>query len=293
MCAVRRLLPAVLVTLCVGNSLAADDSLEVTAQQYFADMYERFEKTVASKYATGTDRAALNQHFVWVMKRFPTMHSFVKTNSKGTVINKVSFGSVPDKVYEDVPNGAWYSHIALNHKAREKVWFDKESGRYYLVWSRPVEAGPNKKFVGVLAVKIDLWDTFHKFGKTTEMPFLAFINGKALYAHDWKRYKDYIARTFEIPGVRKASMRYVTPEMAEANTEAADSDEDDQPVVDPADVADGASGEAAVEEKKGGCGGPVALVIILLLIAIAEGGFIGFLLYRRKQDDLMRSIDHG
>ncbi|MBD3239021.1 MAG: hypothetical protein GF331_00440, partial [Chitinivibrionales bacterium] len=124
----RCLLAAVFVAVTATGSFAEADSLHLRAEQYFARMMARFEKTANSKYAKGTNRRSLDQHFVWVMRRYPTVHAFVKTNSKGKLINKVMFGRVPKSVVEDIPDDTWYSHINNSQKAREKVWFDRESG---------------------------------------------------------------------------------------------------------------------------------------------------------------------
>jgi hypothetical protein len=198
------------------------------------------------------------------------------------------FGKVPRKVVEEIPDDVWYSHLKKNQEARDKVWFDRESGRYYLVWSRPVEKGADKTFVGMVAVKIDLWDTFHRFSKQTQLPFLAFVNGEALYSHDWKRQKQYSSGAFAIPGVRKASLRWVGTESSVAAVEDA-GPADDNELAEDAEVDSTAGGDA-----RGSRGGALGVILVILLVLIAAGGGVfGYLAYRRKQEDLLRSIDQA
>ncbi len=280
MSALRYALPLALLMLSAHSGIAQTDSLPARAEKYFATLMARFEKTAQGKFARGTDRAALDRHLVWVMGQFPTMHSFVKTNSKGKVINRVSFGKVPKRVVADIPDDTWYSFLKRNQGARESIWFDRESGRYYLVWSRPVELGADKTFAGVLAVKIDLWDTFHKFAKTTGEPWLAFVNGKALYSRDWKRTKEYSSGQFAIPGVKTATIRYAgrggEAEVAEVGL--ADSSEQ-------ADVV-----AIEEEERPRGKGAGAFLIVLLLMVAVGSG-VTAYLWYRRKQADMLKAID--
>lgn len=280
---VRRCLLALAVLAATAvPSFAQADSLHARAEDYFARLYKRFEKTVDSKYAKGTNRRSLDQHFVWVMRRFPTMHAFVKTNSKGKLINKVMFGRVPKSVVEDIPDDTWYSHLKTNQKERKKIWFDRESGRYYLVWSKPVEKGPNNAFVGVVAVKIDLWDTFHRFAKSTHLPFLAFVNGTALYAHDWERSQEYTAAAFDIPGARKASLRWVGTEAAVASAEDIIPEDEDE-LAEDAEIDTAEAAVAATGKKPTGT--PWLAIIVSLVVGFAGGGVSGYLFHKKKQQD--------
>ncbi len=287
MCVRLCLLALVAMSVTAAPGFAQGDSLHTRAEKYFARLMKRFDKTVDSKYAKGTNRSSLDQHFVWVMRRYPTMHAFVKTNSKGKLINKVMFGRVPKSVVEDIPDNTWYSHLKKNQKERKKIWFDRESGRYYLVWSKPVLKGSRDAFVGVVAVKIDLWDTFHKFSKTTDLPFLAFVNGTALYSHDWERPDEYTAAAFDIPGARTASLRWVGTETA-AVTAAETVAEDDVELAEDAEV-DSATvyAEASGGDEKGG---GWILPVVLLVLGFAGGGVSGYLFQKRKQDEAAEAM---
>ncbi|HEX7511011.1 MAG TPA: hypothetical protein VF335_06905, partial [Chitinivibrionales bacterium] len=87
----------------------------------------------------------------------------------------------------------------------------EETGRYYLLWAAPV-IGKDKKgkdiVDGAVALKIDLWDCFHKYANNTETPFLVRMGKLHLYSNKWKDSIAYKEDALSIAGVKKISVRY-------------------------------------------------------------------------------------
>jgi hypothetical protein len=87
----------------------------------------------------------------------------------------------------------------------------EETGRYYLVWAAPVieKDKKDKEIVeGAVALKIDLWDCFHKFANTSETPFLVRMDKLGLYSNKWKDGVKFKEDALSVAGIKKISVRY-------------------------------------------------------------------------------------
>jgi hypothetical protein len=167
--------------------------------------------------------------------------------------------SEPDKKKKDLSDEAWFKQVKTTleeYTGRVKL---EETGRYYLLWVKPIVSpgpGGKDKFLGSVAVRIDLWDCFQKYSKTAPEPMLVRMGHLYLYSHDWSDTIPYGERQIEVPGVKKLFVR--TPDSAPAPD-----------TVSKPTVVSAAPAAKAQPPKKGGNGGLIAFLIVVIVLESA------------------------
>jgi hypothetical protein len=169
--------------------------------QYFQALQKDFEKIAANHACKKPQTSAVNRLFVSTLKKHHTFYSLVRVSAKGVLVNEVDHGEAPKKVHKKINKPDWYVSAANN---REYYGWVEEDGKFLLLWARAISLS-KKRFGGVVAVKIDLWDCFHLLtGRTTD-PFIIRVNGKGLYYHRLKEDAIVKEEPLVIPGVARAS----------------------------------------------------------------------------------------
>jgi hypothetical protein len=188
---------------------ARADELDEKCDAYFSKMFENFSAISKSTVVKKTRLTAIDRHFVNVLKRNQTFQSLIRTNSKGIIISEVTRGKTPGRNYRNIARQPWFLYIVRNTRAYHG--FFEEGGRYYLFWAEPViittSSGKNK-FNGAVAVKIDLWDSFHFLAKSVDQPFIVRMNGKSLYSNRWRQEFVPVEKKLDIPGIDRISIFY-------------------------------------------------------------------------------------
>jgi hypothetical protein len=253
---------------------------------------ERFDRTAGAKIMKRKHRGKVDRHFIWVLRQFSTIHEFVRTDAEDRVVNEVIRGAIPKRVRKPIDPDKWYGFLKKRKDPRESIWFDKENGRYYLVWSRPVEIGKEKRYGGSVAVLIDLWNSFHRFSKRIKEPFLIIINGKILYSHEWKLDKASIIESFEVPGVKKAAIRFRRAPVVAAEPEVPAAAVVEPAAEEPAETAGEAADEVTeedTEEPEGSCGKGLLVFLIIMAFVIVVGRLL-YRKYQKKLNEILRNI---
>jgi len=219
----------------------AGPSIKEDIEQYFTDQWQAFDKIAASSSIKKTSLSQVDRYFVASLKRNQTFYTFIKTNSKGVLINEVIRGEKPIRKFRDVGTQKWYYYVSRKYKDYQGFLRD-ENGRYYLFWAKPVlkmTRSGVKKYIGATAVKVDLWDCFHKFASDVDEPFLIRLGRKSLYSNKWKKGTEFEEKNLDIPGVKRVSVRYIKSTFQEMPT--------DRPAI--AAVQDTGTKEISPEEK--------------------------------------------
>lgn len=194
------LIVVVILTSFFYSSVYAD-SLQVEFEQYFSTLSESFNTIASSRVLRKTRLYSMDRFFVASLKRHQTIYSFIRTNSKGVIISEVIRGQNPERNFRKVRDQKWFNFVQQNQEDYHTLIKIKETGRYYLLWCKPVLKG-NKYFVGAVAVKIDLWDCIHKISSRIDEPFLIRIGSKSLYSYKWKNIDSYDKVPLDISGAK-------------------------------------------------------------------------------------------
>lgn len=204
------LMVSLFFVLCIMMP-AFSSSLEENIEQYFVDLWQDFDKIATSSSIKKTSLSYVDRYFVSMLKTNQAFYTFIKTNSKGVLINEVVRGEKPERKFRDVGTQRWYYSVSKKYKDYHGFLRD-ENGRYYLFWAKPIlkmTRSGEKKYIGAVALKVDLWDCFHKFAADIDKPFLIRLGRKSLYSNKWKKGSDFKEDALEIPGVKRVSVRFV------------------------------------------------------------------------------------
>jgi hypothetical protein len=178
----------------------------------FLQAKSELNKIVESPILRGKSLPLINSFFFKVLKEHQPYYSLMRVNERGDVVNEVIRLVEKDEIKkQNVYKEAWFKSAGLKHKDYNGIIKLEETGRYYLLWATPVcDTAQNGKVTirGVVVLKIDLWDCFHKFANSIETPFLVRIERLHLYSNKWKDTISYKEKALCIPGVKNAFVRY-------------------------------------------------------------------------------------
>jgi len=265
------------------------NSLKEEIENYFAQTKQVFDRLARSNSVRQTKLSVTDRYFIQTLKKHSTFNTLIRTNSKGVIISEVIRSEKPEREFRDVSKQKWYK--ICKKTLDEYTGFVKDKGRYYLFWSQPVLKG-NRRFVGAVVAKIDLWDSFYKFSMTKDESFLIRFRGRTLYKNNWKRIKTWKEANLTIPGIEKVSIRYVPGEYEEFTLGMGGVKQD--PVVSVSDEKKSIekSEKQTVEKSDAAQGGSNRLVLVISIVAFIVILILCIRLFIQfKHWRLMRKVD--
>ena len=272
--------------LLVGSGFCSQD-LQADLNDYFTKIDAGFEKISEAGAVRSTSLRSAERLFVREMRRNQAYTMFFRTNSKGVIISEVVRGETVERPMRSVADQKWYRTVSSQKEAYYTLVKDSERGRYYLLWARPILKSGDR-FVGAVAAKIDLWDSFYEFSNSVYVPFLVKLGRKSLFSHKWKNSLIGGEKSITVPGVDRISVIYIQ-EKQTAPAAAVQKDTVMKPAV--AAPVEKVKETPLPEKKKGGAGTLIILLIVLFAgIAIASLLLISWMkrrtfLKRLEEDD--------
>jgi hypothetical protein len=201
---------------------ASKSAMTLGLDSLFIKIQQDLDEVVASSIVKNKAVAPVNAYFLKVLKGNQPFYSLARVNAKGVLINEVvRLVEKTDVKSQDLSKEAWVKSTIKKHTpywGRIKL---EETGRYYLVWAAPVIEKDKKgaeTVEGAVALKIDMWDCFHKFANTSETPFLVRMDKLGLYSNKWKDGVKYREEALSVAGIKKISVRYPKVAIPAADT---------------------------------------------------------------------------
>ena len=239
----------------------ASSSLQEDLNFYFVKIDEAFARIVESGALKSTNLRSAERFFIREMRKNLAYNTFIRTNSKGVVISEVIRGQKVERPMRNISNQKWFKMVSKNREAYYSLTKDKEKGRYYLFWARPI-LKRGDRFIGSVLLKIDLWDSFHEFSSSIFTPFLIKLGRKSLFSNKWEGGASGIEKPLTIQGIDQISVVYSsesTPETTVAPKETL------AKAMSVADTAKVEKADKPEKEKKGVSSILVFLFVILIL----------------------------
>jgi hypothetical protein len=228
---------------------APPSEMTLSMDSVFIKIQKEFDDVVASPIVQNKAVAPVNGYFFKILKEHQPFYSITRVNGKGVLTNEViRLVEKPNIKSQNLSKEIWVKRTIKGRKPYAGMIKLEETGRYYLLWAAPtIEKDKKGKEIvsGSVALKIDLWDCFHKIANETETPFLVRLDKLHLYSNKWKDTISYREDALSIPGIKKISLRYpkVIATAAPAATAAA-------PVQPVATAVDSAKIKAAQDSMK-------------------------------------------
>ena len=140
------------------------------------------------------------------------------------------------------------------------------------------EATP--RMIGVIMMKIDLWDCFQEISQTTDRPFLVYLKKLRFYDHKWKKSYPYTELPLTVPGAGAMTLRVqkeIAPDTSQAIAQPVTEKTDSTPIA--------AVKKKPVNAKIGILIGVAGAAVLIVLIA--------FLISWIKNRLVIRAINKG
>jgi hypothetical protein len=283
-----------------SESTAEKSPLALGLDSVFIKMKADLDEVAGSSLLHAKAAAPVDNLFLKSLKAHQPFYSLTRVNKKGEVVNEmIRLVEKPDEKKQNLSKETWFKNAVKKQADYSSVLKLEETGRYYLVWAVPIvadkETSKGKEvFEGGLALKIDLWDSFHKFAKNVETPFLVRLGKMPLYSNKWKDTIEFKEETIDVQGVKKCSIRYpksvttfvTTPEPPVAAIPAIDSAKIRAATQDSLNKA-----IAAAKDKKKKANAKMVVIAVLIVLIIIVGILIFVIVPGIRQRALMKNID--
>ncbi|MBD3345773.1 MAG: hypothetical protein GF401_11990 [Chitinivibrionales bacterium] len=213
---------SILVFSLISAGFSADENFPEAVDSYFSNLDSYLEKISQSK-AMRSRVSTGDNYFLKEAQEHPEIHTFIRTNSKGKIVNEVIEGEVAEKDYRDISNQSWYDETVGDLKP---YYGRLKSGNdHYLFWTQPIKLQTRSGGVrsgGAVAVKVDLKDCFDLIARKTDKSFAVRYDNSTIFTHEWDN--SGISKTIqpEIQGVPDLSIKYKVGTAQASADEASD-----------------------------------------------------------------------
>ena len=196
----------VIASCIVFSATVSADSLQTSIDTFFIRLTGDFDRIAANPAVKKKRPAVIDAYFLRQLKRHQVIRSITRTDAKGVLVTEMVRMKDANHEKKNMKQEQWFADIVKG--AREYHALERDTGRYYLIWSKPiVAAGAAKTIAGVVMMKIDLWDCFQKLSKSTETPFLVFLKKTRFYDHKWQKTYEYDELPLSVPGAEEMTLR--------------------------------------------------------------------------------------
>jgi hypothetical protein len=255
--------------------------------RFFSSFDATFTGIVNTNAVKSTDLRQAERLFIREMKKHQAFNTFIRTNSKGSVIAEIVRAERVERPMRDVSDQKWFKFVSEKKESYYSLIKDDERGRYYLFWGRPILKQGNR-FVGSVLLKIDLWDGFYEFSNTVYQPFLIKLGRKSLFAHKWGDGNNVTEKPISIQGIERISVVYSSENMPAGTPAVAPKDTPTSPAAAIVDSAKDTTKEKNALKKKSGSG---VLVFFLVLLVLGIAGASIMLIAWMRRRALIKRID--
>jgi hypothetical protein len=197
------------VTCCiVFAATASADTLQAGIDTFFIRLSGDFDRIAANQIVKKRQTSVIDPYFFRQLKRHQVVRSITRTDAKGVRLTEMVRMKGADHSKQNMKEEKWFSEIVRG--AQEYHALEKDTGRYYLIWSKPVTASgasSARSIAGVVMMKIDLWDCFQEISNSIEPPFLVHLKKVTFYDHKWKKTYEYDEVPLSVPGAEEMTLR--------------------------------------------------------------------------------------
>ena len=174
---------------------------------FFVKLSGTFDRIASDPAVKKKQLSVVDRYLLGQIKRHKVIRSISKTDAKGICRTELVRMNTPNHKKQNFKKERWYTDIIKGEQEYQTIV--KDTGRYYLVWSKPITTGATKtpRIIGVIMMKTDLWDCFHEFSQTTDKPFAVYLKKLRLYNHKWKKSYPYTEYALTVPGAGVMTLR--------------------------------------------------------------------------------------
>ncbi len=276
---------------CMSLALGAAASVPLDKIEAFFDEYDKSLAELASDPAiVNGSVGTVGQRLTSYMQQRDALHTLMRINSSGKVINEAVRSGKPGRRNRSVARQSWYA--AVTDELEPYYGYVKPArGPLMLFWAKPlkVDDGGEARSGGALLAKIDLADAIRKAAGSLDEPFTVRWDDDQLLAHKGGAPDDARAVALTIKGIEELTFR-AAPSVVAASPEEQASPE--KPEAAPA-AAEGESGDGDTGKTGAASNSTRMLFAVLAGVLVFLIALIWALVHvnHKNHERLMREID--
>lgn len=201
-----RFLPLLLIL--IASTTQATDSYSAVAS-FFAE-YDSMLEEVAKKAQRVTSLSATEKMLKKQMQEYSCASYFLRTNSKGKIIAKVTEKGVQPRNFRHIAKQKWFQIISMTNKPY--YGYTKSRSSYYLFWNKPIYVKKRGAihFGGSISAKINMRKSFKTIAEKEGVIFKVKLKNKTLFSNLPKGVKNTITKPLSIGGLPVLTISYPT-----------------------------------------------------------------------------------
>ncbi len=195
-----------------ATTVQAADAYTAVAS-FFAE-YDKVLETVAYKAQKVTSLTATEKMFSKEIRENYCATYFLRTNSKGKIIAKVTEAGVQPRDFRYIGKQKWFEIISMTNKPY--YGYTKNRSGYHLFWNKPIHV--RKKggihFGGSISAKINMKKSFMTIAAEEGVSFRVKLKRKTLFSNLPKGASNLITKPLSIGGLPVLTISYLADETA-------------------------------------------------------------------------------
>ncbi len=203
----RRFSHLAIFLLLISTTLKAADAY--TAVSSFFAEYDKLLETVAYRAQKVTSLTATEKMFSKEIRENFCATYFLRTNSKGKIIAKVTEAGVQPRDFRYIGKQKWFEVISMTNKPY--YGYTKNRSGYYLFWNKPIHV--RKKgglhFGGSISAKINMKKSFMTIAAEEGVTFRVKLKRKTLFSNLPKGATNLVTKPLSIGGLPVLTISYL------------------------------------------------------------------------------------
>lgn len=199
----------IIITVLLFTSVAGAAEDAYTAVASFFAEYDKALENLAVKAQRVTSLSATEKMFVNEMGEHDCATYFLRTNSKGKIIAKVSEEGIAPRDYRYIGKQKWFEVISLTNKPY--YGYTKNRSGYYLFWNKPIHVKKKSgiRFGGSISAKINMKKSFQKIADTKSVNYTIKLGKKTLFSNLSGTSEGVVTKPLSIGGLPVITISYV------------------------------------------------------------------------------------
>lgn len=195
-----------LLLLLTVTTTQASDSYSAVAS-FFAE-YDNMLEQVAAKAQRVTSLSATEKMFAKQIEEYSCASYFLRTNSKGKIIAKVTEKGIQPRAFRFVGKQKWFEIISMTNKPY--YGYTKRKSSYYLFWNKPIHVKKKGalQFGGSISAKINMRKSFKTIAEQEGVSFKVSLKNRILFSNLPKGATDLLTKPLSIGGLPVLTISY-------------------------------------------------------------------------------------
>lgn len=197
----------VIFLLLTATAVQASDAYTAVAS-FFAE-YDQMLEQVAYRAQKVTSLSATEKMFQKQIQDYYCATYFLRTNSKGKIIAKVTEAGIQPRDFRYIGKQKWFEIISMTNKPY--YGYTKNRSGYNLFWNKPIHVRRKSglQFGGSISAKINMKKSFLTIATEEDVQFRVKLKKKTLFSNLPKGATGLVTKPLSVGGLPVLTITYV------------------------------------------------------------------------------------